>query len=800
MKKIFSLFLSIAMLATLGIVPVTANADVATASATEAFSVQGCYGWNEYAYAKFTGSVSEVSYKKTTENNYTKVDSELIRNSEGRVDIPGLAKNTEYTIKFVGTDGTTVYYNVTTKANDRSGYAFFNHSGIGAYNEDGTLKSNADVIYVTNETKNTVTYNGITGIGNILKNASRISKPLAVRIIGTIDTQTRDADGTKTTDINNGVVAIDGLIDKVISNGKDSYFNMLDVAGSKGGLTVEGIGDDANILKWGFTFKSNCQDVEVRNLTFSKYPEDACAAENSKYFWLHNCVFNIGENKYDVTEEQDKGEGDGATDMNGNSNVTIAYCRYNQTHKTSLNGGSDSVKSYNYTYHHNFFNGCKSRLPLTRQVNLHMYNNYYLNCGTCIDARASALVLSENQYFEGSSNCYKVTASSSEGNPAIKAVGDILTSSKYTKRDNIMNDASRDAALTTTGNKNANPSFDTNSSVFYYSNGASNVEKMNTAEQAKAECSTYAGVLEDTKADAGSINTNPDVTVSTVSTETTTEVTTEAPTETTTVDDGLKHLDVSSAKTFEPANVTPDGTVDVLYFADTDEYLLQDNATNASSAWNNTFEPQKSGKLVITGKLTAGGKAGSKWAFCRVKGINAAGEANEIAAFTTDANKNLALRGINKEYVSSTTALELDKTYNYKFEFDIDNKTVTLTIDDMAPLTAAIDVSEISSVYFVTATSDTERTLTVTKPVVGVVSEGETYVYGDANNDTAVTAADSAMIMQKVLTDTPTTLETVTDKYMTYIDVDKSGVLTAADATYVLQKSLDSTFKMPCEK
>ena len=803
MKKIFSLFLSIAMLATLGIVPVTANADVATASATEAFSVQGCYGWNEYAYAKFTGSVSEVSYKKTTENNYTKVDSELIRNSEGRVDIPGLAKNTEYTIKFVGTDGTTVYYNVTTKANDRSGYAFFNHSGIGAYNEDGTLKSNADVIYVTNETKNTVTYNGITGIGNILKNASRISKPLAVRIIGTIDTQTRDADGTKTTDINNGVVAIDGLIDKVISNGKDSYFNMLDVAGSKGGLTVEGIGDDANILKWGFTFKSNCQDVEVRNLTFSKYPEDACAAEDSKYFWLHNCVFNIGENKYDVTEEQDKGEGDGATDMNGNSNVTIAYCRYNQTHKTSLNGGSDSVKSYNYTYHHNFFNGCKSRLPLTRQVNLHMYNNYYLNCGTCIDARASALVLSENQYFEGSSNCYKVTASSSEGNPAIKAVGDILTSSKYTKRDNIMNDASRDAALTTTGNKNANPSFDTNSSVFYYSNGASNVEKMNTAEQAKAECSTYAGVLEDTKADAGSINTNPDVTVSTVSTETTTEITTEAPTETTTVDDGLKHLDVSDkrkSKTFEPADVTPDGTVDVLYFADTDEYLLQDNATNASSAWNNTFEPQKSGKLVITGKLTAGGKAGSKWAFCRVKGINAAGEANEIAAFTTDANKNLALRGINKEYVSSTTALELDKTYNYKFEFDIDNKTVTLTIDDMAPLTAAIDVSEISSVYFVTATSDTERTLTVTKPVVGVVSEGETYVYGDANNDTTVTAADAAMIMQKVLTDTPTTLETVTDKYMTYIDVDKSGVLTAADATYVLQKSLDSTFKMPCEK
>lgn len=66
MKKIFSLFLSIAMLATLGIVPVTANADVATVSATEAFSVQGCYGWNEYAYAKFTGS----GFRSFLQENY----------------------------------------------------------------------------------------------------------------------------------------------------------------------------------------------------------------------------------------------------------------------------------------------------------------------------------------------------------------------------------------------------------------------------------------------------------------------------------------------------------------------------------------------------------------------------------------------------------------------------------------------------------------------------------------------------------------------------------------------------------
>ena len=72
MKKIFSLFLSIAMLATLGIVPVTANADVATASATEAFSVQGCYGWNEYAYAKDMGVIinfDDITHLKYFEEN-----------------------------------------------------------------------------------------------------------------------------------------------------------------------------------------------------------------------------------------------------------------------------------------------------------------------------------------------------------------------------------------------------------------------------------------------------------------------------------------------------------------------------------------------------------------------------------------------------------------------------------------------------------------------------------------------------------------------------------------------------------
>lgn len=796
MKKFLSLFLSLAMFATLAAFPVNANVTVA---AVESFSVEGCYGWNEYAYAKFSGQASEVYYKKSSDSIYTKVDSQLIRNAEGRVDIPGLAKNTEYTIKLVGTDGTTVYYDVTTKAYDRSGYAFFNHSGVGAYNDDGTLKSNADVIYVTNETKNTVKYNNFTGIGNILKNASKFSNPVAVRIIGKVDSQVRDADGTKATDIANGVVQIDGLTDKVMSN--DSYFNMLDISNAKNGITIEGIGDDANIDKWGLMFKNGCQDIEVRNLTFTKTPEDACSTDSAKYFWLHNSVFNRGENKYDLTTEKDKGDGDGSTDMSSSSNITIAYCTYNNTHKTSLNGGSDDVKSYNYTYHHNYFNTCDSRLPLTRQVNLHMYNNYFYNCSTCIDSRASALVLSENQYFENSRNCYKTTANTKYGNPSIKAVGDYLSSdSKYTNTIYMTTNAARGDAFAAIGNKNANPNFDTNSSVFYYKNGASDVELMNTAEEAKTECLTYSGVLADSKAVAGSVNTNPDEGDTTVSTETSTETTTVSEsTETTTEDDGTITIPVTPEKTFEPAGVVPDGTVDVIDMGN-GEYLLQDNATNASCAWNNTFESQKKGKVTVSGQLTASGKLGSKWSFCRVKGIDSTGAENLIAAFSTDPSKMLALRtqdGGTAVYTSSTVPLELDKTYNYKFVFDLDNKTVELTIDDIV-LTSSISVSEISSVYFVTATADTERSLAVTSPKVSTVKT-ESFVYGDATNDGVVTSADSAILMQKVLLNAETELEKATNNYMKYLDVDKSGEIASTDAAYILQKSLDSTFKMPCE-
>ncbi|UKI50460.1 MAG: hypothetical protein L6U99_03290 [Clostridium sp.] len=105
------------------------------------------------------------------------MDSNLIRYNEGvcRADIVGL-KSGLYDVLITRNAGKQITVtNALAYLNDRSGYANFNNStAVGAYNNDGTLKPNAVVVNVSNETKKILyqlllvgkTY---TGLVNILK-------------------------------------------------------------------------------------------------------------------------------------------------------------------------------------------------------------------------------------------------------------------------------------------------------------------------------------------------------------------------------------------------------------------------------------------------------------------------------------------------------------------------------------------------------------------------------------------------------------------------------------------------------
>lgn len=423
---------------------------------------------------------------------WVKIDSELVRTSGDfvRADVLGLSAGS-YDIKVEAAGKTaSTRENIAVTAYDRTGYAHFKYTdGVGAYKDDGTPKDDAIIVYVNESNKNSVTVDGISGEGivAIMKNANTISKPLIVRVLGQVsaatwheisydDDMTKDpndknklklkaedvkgANGKSIVSDSDIINAKDQRIDDTVITAKgynsfdeskytkltgltnrimysagksgkfnelDSYYNMLDVQNLKD-VTLEGVGCDAKIFQWGLTWK-NCNSIEVRNLTFEAYTEDACSFEGPKNgdaecteldqfksnnIWLHHNTFLRGHNVWDVCAELDKGDGDGATDFKRNADVTISYNHYYNNHKTGLIGGSDTQTTANVTFHHNWYQQCESRLPLARQANMHMYNNYYdHSTSSNMSIRANGYAFIEYCYFDNAKNPIEAEPNSS---------------------------------------------------------------------------------------------------------------------------------------------------------------------------------------------------------------------------------------------------------------------------------------------------------------------------------------------------------------------------------------------------
>ena len=426
---------------------------------------------------------AKVEYKLSSSNSYIPVDKELIRQisaDTARVDILGLKGGAKYDFRITTGGGKIkILTGVEISSQDRSGYAHHNYTGgVGAYNDDGTLKSDATVIYVTEENKNNVDGSG-KSIAEYLASARGNKKPIAVRIIGTVGAATWKEGNVTYTKTSDNTDSEGNLLPEAIkgANGKAldkknwtqaelvaGGYNVLDTgrfAELRGlsstvkwdlskqefdscwndcqireinNITVEGVGEDAEIFQWGMTFK-NCNSVEVRNIRFYDYTEDACSIEGSensttlsgfkhKNFWIHHNTFDIGVNYWDVCKEQDKHDGDGSTDFKYLSHVTVSYNRYNGTHKTGLVGGSDSAHQACFTFHHNYYNACDQRMPLGRQANMHMYNNYYAGSGLySISLRAGAYAFIENCVFTGKDKTKPIElVNGSYGVPSAKVI------------------------------------------------------------------------------------------------------------------------------------------------------------------------------------------------------------------------------------------------------------------------------------------------------------------------------------------------------------------------------------------
>lgn len=360
-------------------------------------------GWLESVYAKWVpledASTYRVYIKGGKYSDYTRIDRELVRNygSYGRVDMVGLPAGV-YSLKVVPVIGgaedeslASEAKEMAVKAYDRSGFAHFNNSGVGAYKDNGELKDDARVIYVTAETAKTVKclvkqsdkdgegteFTGLQAIINAYQKGVE-TRPLAVRLIGTIRDSDMDALGS----------SAEGLQIK----GKNNTIPM--------NITIEGIGDDATTWGFGFLLR-NTVSVELRNFANMLCMDDCISIDtDNKYCWVHHLDLFYGN----AGGDSDQAKGDGTVDIKNDSQyITVAYNRFHDSGKSSLCGmKSESGPNY-IDYHHNWFDHSDSRHPRVRTMTVHVWNNYYDGCSKYgVGATTSSSVFVERNFFRHS--------------------------------------------------------------------------------------------------------------------------------------------------------------------------------------------------------------------------------------------------------------------------------------------------------------------------------------------------------------------------------------------------------------
>lgn len=344
-------------------------------------------GWQESAYLKWAPFEGASSYNVYVDDK--KIDAQLIRQYKSyyRADVLGLKAGT-YSVKVVpvnaeGTEiaGANTASNLVVKSYNREGFAHFKYAGVGAYNNDGTLKAGAKVLYITAKTAKTVSttvntgkLETITGLQSIIDAYSKgkDKTPIAFRIIGKVSLSDLDH----------------------ISSSAEG----LQIKGATMNMTFEGVGDDATVYGFGFLLRE-AESVEFRNFAIMRCLDDAMSLDtNNSHVWVHNMDLFYGKKG----GAADQAKGDGTVDIKGDSKyVTVAYNRFWDNGKASMCGMKSETGENWITYHHNWFDHSDSRMARVRTMSVHMYNNYYQHCDVYgIGATSGSSVFMESNYFD----------------------------------------------------------------------------------------------------------------------------------------------------------------------------------------------------------------------------------------------------------------------------------------------------------------------------------------------------------------------------------------------------------------
>ena len=458
-------------------------------------SLKAAQSWFQSAFVEwlpYEGATTYNVYVKGGQySDFTKIDYQLVRDygTYGRADALGL-KAGEYELKVVPvvndaevTAAANIATGLKVRAHDRSGFAFNTSKTPGAYNADGTLKSNAVVVYLTNDNIDKVTLDvktsaskgtmtTCTGLQDIINNGIKKgedARPFVFRMIGQIKTPSK---------ADKGDIVID-------MSGKDT----------SAGVTIEGVGNDAVADGWGIRLKG-ARFAEVSNIGFfncsSSEGDNVGLQQDNEHVWIHNCDMFYGN----AGSDADQVKGDGALDCKKSNYVTFSYNHFWDNGKCNLLGLSEgAADKYFITYHHNWYDHSDSRHPRVRYYSAHVYNNYYDgNAKYGVGSTMGSSVFVENNYFRNTNKPMMISQQGTDikGNPKgtfsgedggiIKAFGNVFADMKslrfvpYSENQTEFDAyvaSSRDeqvpASVTSKKGGNKYNNFDTSSSLFYSS-------------------------------------------------------------------------------------------------------------------------------------------------------------------------------------------------------------------------------------------------------------------------------------------------------------------------------------------
>lgn len=825
MKTKFKGFVGAVISATLVMSSVQATLfqPVAVVAADDSYvAVTESSGWHESAYVEWTayeGAESYNVYVKPDGGSYTKLDDMIVRQYADyfRADALGLAKGS-YVMKVVpvkdGNEITSAVTETSVMTVDnylREGFAFSeaspNKYTTGAYNKDGTLRTDADVIYLTDANRNTVTINGDSskgvGINGIIayRSKNKIDKPLTVRVLGKVRApENINADHTMR-----------------IENTKN--------------LTFEGVGEDATLHGWGISIKRS-QNIEFRNFAIMWHCQgtdgDALSFDTENYnMFIHNMDFYYGA----PGAEADQKKGDGTIDMKHQTDyVTVSNNHFYDTGKTTFSGGqwelnnmTDPTAKVNVTYHHNWFDHADSRHPRCVVGNTHVYNNYYVGNGYGAAACEQASVFVENNYFE---NCDRPMMIGSQGSDSyrgngvfegsknlsnqdggmIKEYGNYMTGYSTFFNQNNTPVAGQIDSYSVTSQKEQVPStvkavkggwaynnFDTAAAMYSYTpDSAEDVKEKVMNDSGRLNGGDLKWTFTDADNNSGSIIEGlksaimnyesklvkaggEDVKGEEISTESTTEITTEAPKEGKLEDDYV--WDLSKISTTPENNIWCGeafsiGKGDNTYYSYDGYYYVINGyvSSNNSPKTAENLSPKGGADIPVTG--------------CYV-GITPTDDGTITVAMRTGTGKVSYVTG------DGETLRVIDNSAGAN-RFDV----ITFEVKKNSTYYVYTSGSKARYAYIgfsADGSTTTEQTteLTTTEATTEVTTENEKMLWGDADNSKKIDILDAALVLNYTLEPEKSSIP---EYILKYIDVSRNGSIESDDVAMILQNILDSSY------